>query len=102
MKDDPDTLSSYVSVLDDENNSQDIIKEEKFLVNQTLVHSGLMLGQVLNGCGAIVGKLGLKCANPILFALCREFLACPFFILFAFFFEYRFALAAVKALIKTT
>ena len=58
-------------------------------VNQALVHGALMLGQTINGCGSIIGHLGLGGVNPVLFALVREGCAAPIFILLAWAFEGR-------------
>jgi len=57
--------------------------------NQILVHIVLMAGQAINGCGTVIGKVGLSNANPVLFALVREGCACPFFLFIAWYFEGR-------------
>mmetsp|Transcript_11576 Transcript_11576/g.33347 ORF Transcript_11576/g.33347 Transcript_11576/m.33347 type:complete len:391 (-) Transcript_11576:77-1249(-) len=45
--------------------------------SQIVVHVALLLGQAINGGGAVVAKMGLPMINPIFFALLRETLATP-------------------------
>jgi drug/metabolite transporter (DMT)-like permease len=52
-----------------------------------LVHAGLIFTQIIFGCGAVVGKLGVSKFNPVLFALIREGTAGPILLALAFFWE---------------